>query len=67
MGVRHLLIIAANILLTSQVVAQSIDPDQKALFAAYVNSQVYRAYLERIFDLGEPPTLKAKCKSMKVV
>ena len=67
MVVRHILMICANLLLASRALAQQTEPDQKAVFASYVNSPVYRAYLEKIFNLGEPAILKAECPAMKVV
>ncbi len=67
MFIRHVLTISANLLLASAALAQQTEPDQKALFASYLNSSVYRAYLERIFNLGEPAMLKAECPAMKVV
>lgn len=66
MVVRHLMI-SANLLLASRALAQLPEPDQKALFASYVNSHVYRGYLEQAFNLGEPAILKAECPAMKVV
>jgi len=67
MVVRNILMISANLLLASQALAQQPEPDQKALFAAYLNSPVYRVYLEQIFNAGEPAILKAECPVMKVV
>ena len=67
MVVRHILMISAYLLLASQALAQQVEPDQKALFASYVNSPVYKGYLEQIFNLGEPAILKAECPAMKVV
>lgn len=67
MVVRSILMILANLLLASQALAQQPEPDQKALFAAYLNSPVYRVYLEQIFNAGEPAILKAECPVMKVV
>src|SRR5215472_96850 len=59
------LTISVGVLLTSQVCAQQAEPDQKALFAAYVNSSVYAGYLEQIFNLREPVVLRAECPTMK--
>jgi hypothetical protein len=67
MVVRNILMILANLLLASQALAQQPEPDQKALFAAFLNSPVYHAYLEQIFNAGEPAILKAECPAMKVV
>jgi hypothetical protein len=67
MLVRHILMISANLLSASQALAQQAEPDQKAIFASYVNSPVYRGYLEQVFNLGEPAILKAECPAMKVV
>lgn len=63
----HFMMIAASLLLASQALAQQPEPDQKALFASYINSPVYKAYLEQIFNLGEPAILKAECPALKVV
>jgi hypothetical protein len=67
MAVRRIPTILVSLLLTSQALAQPAEPDQKTLFAAYVNSPVYRGYLEKAFNLGEPALLKAECPAMKVV
>jgi hypothetical protein len=67
MVVRNILMILANLLLASQALAQQPEPDQNALFAAFLNSPVYHAYLEQIFNAGEPAILKAECPAMKVV
>jgi hypothetical protein len=67
MFVRNILPIAASLLLAFQAFAEQPAPDQKALFASYVNSSVYRAYLEQIFNSGEPAVLKAECPALKVV
>jgi hypothetical protein len=66
MVIRNILMILANLLLASQALAQQPEPDQKALFAAYLNSPLYHAYLEQIFNAGEPAILKAECPAMKV-
>ena len=42
-------------------------PDQKAMFGSYVNSDVYKAFLERVFNLGEPAAMKAGCPALKVI
>jgi len=47
--------------------AQSSEPDQKALFVSFINSAGYKSYLERIFNLGEPTTLKAECPSLGIL
>src|SRR5215207_220814 len=67
MDVVRQIIILATLLLASQALAQQPAPDQKALFASYINSPVYKAYLEQIFNLGEPAILKAECPVLKVV
>jgi hypothetical protein len=63
---RILVVISFSLLLASQALAQA-EPDQKALFVSYVNSPVYRDYLEKIFNLQEPAVLKAGCPALKVV
>lgn len=67
MFLRYILLISASLLLAFRALAQQPEPDQKALFASYMNSPVYREYLEQVFNLGEPAVLKAECPSMKVV
>jgi hypothetical protein len=47
--------------------AQTAVPDQKTIFASYMHSPGYKAFLERIFNLGEPATLKAECPTLKIV
>jgi hypothetical protein len=64
---RHVLTIAAAVLLASPAIAQQGEPDQSALFGAYVNSPVYKNALEKIFNSGEPPVLKAGCQTLKAV
>lgn len=44
--------------------AQPAETDHKALFAAYTQSPAYKAYLEKVLNLGEPSTLKAQCPSL---
>ena len=41
--------------------AQPAEIDHAKMLLAYVNSPGYKSYLERVFNLGEPPLLKAKC------
>ena len=64
---RYILTITATLLLASQAVAQQAEPDQKALFASYLNSHVYKEYLEKVLNLGEPAILKAECATMRAV
>lgn len=54
-------------LMASLAHAQQAEPDQKALFGGYLNSPAYKAFLEGIFNMGEPAILKAECPAMKIV
>jgi hypothetical protein len=67
MVIRHTLMLAAVLLLASRALAEQTEPDQNAIFRAYVNSAVYKKALENIFNTGEPAILKATCPTMKVV
>ena len=51
----------------SYALAQPAQPDQKAMFGSYLQSPGYKAFLERLFTLGEPATLKAECPTLKIV
>ncbi|MGQ0684776.1 hypothetical protein [Bradyrhizobium sp.] len=64
---RYILTVTVVLALASNAQAQQAEPDQKALFTAYLNSPVYKGYLEKIFNLGEPAILKAECPTLKVV
>ena len=63
----RVIFICIGLLSGSHAFAQPAQPDQKAMFAAYVQSPGYKAFLEQIFNLGEPATLKAECPTLKVV
>jgi len=52
---------------TTAASSQAPAPDQKTVFAAYVNSPSYRSMLEEIINAGEAPTSKAQCPQMKIV
>lgn len=60
MFIHPILTIAVALLSASPVLAQQAEPDPKELFGSYLNSSGYKAYLEKIFNLGEfqvPATL----------
>jgi hypothetical protein len=64
---RILLVCICCLLFASQARAQTAQPDQKAMFAAYLHSPGYKAFLDRVFNMGEPTAMKAGCASLKVV
>jgi hypothetical protein len=65
--IRALIAISLLALWIPAVPAQSTEPDQKSLFAGYVNSPGYRGYLEKIFNAAEWPTLRAQCSSLRIL
>jgi hypothetical protein len=67
MAFRYILTITAALLLAPRAIAQQAEPGQKAIFVSYLNSPVYKEYLEKIFNLGEPAILKAECPTMTAV
>jgi hypothetical protein len=47
--------------------SQSDEPDQKVLFAGYLNSSGYKTYLEQVFNSAEPAALKEQCPSLRLL
>src|SRR5262249_37687757 len=47
--------------------APSGEPSQTDILNVYVGSQMYRDYLEKLFNLGEPPPLKRECPPLTLL
>ena len=47
--------------------AQTAEPSQTEILETYVGSQMYRDYLEKLFNLGEPPPLKRECPPLTLL
>ena len=75
MGARPLLRIAAVAVVLSLAGASPgraqtpppSEPSQTDILNVYVGSQMYRDYLEKLFNLGEPPPLKRECAPLTLL
>jgi hypothetical protein len=60
-------LIAAFVAGIKVALAQSPQPDQSAIFSAYISSAVYKTYPETALRRGEPPALRSECPALRLL